>query len=71
MCIQMITEQAYIPLSRGAEEQGKCGSNESELQISWIDKAYTLRLYFVKVNDGGRLSDQDSGKTESREGRMK
>ncbi|KAJ6659271.1 hypothetical protein lerEdw1_019317 [Lerista edwardsae] len=46
--VDMITEQAYIPLSRGAEEQGKCGSNESELQISWIDRAYTLRLYFIK-----------------------
>uniref|UniRef100_A0A670HS32 Lysosome-associated membrane glycoprotein 5 n=1 Tax=Podarcis muralis TaxID=64176 RepID=A0A670HS32_PODMU len=46
--VDLITEQAYIPLSRGAEEQGKCGSNEAELQIFWIDKAYTLRLYFVK-----------------------
>ncbi|XP_053141854.1 lysosome-associated membrane glycoprotein 5 [Hemicordylus capensis] len=46
--VDLITEQAYIPLSRGAEEQGKCGSNESELHISWMDKAYTLRLYFVK-----------------------
>ncbi|XP_034965977.2 lysosome-associated membrane glycoprotein 5 [Zootoca vivipara] len=46
--VDLITEQAYIPLSRGAEEQGKCGSNEAELQILWIDRAYTLRLYFVK-----------------------
>ncbi|XP_061482151.1 lysosome-associated membrane glycoprotein 5 [Rhineura floridana] len=46
--VDLITEQAYIPLSRGAEELGKCGSNESELQISWMDRAYTLRLYFVK-----------------------
>ncbi|XP_062981932.1 lysosome-associated membrane glycoprotein 5 [Elgaria multicarinata webbii] len=46
--VDTLPEQAYIPLSRAAEERGKCGSNESELQISWIDKAYTLRLYFVK-----------------------
>uniref|UniRef100_A0A8D0ECQ4 Lysosome-associated membrane glycoprotein 5 n=1 Tax=Salvator merianae TaxID=96440 RepID=A0A8D0ECQ4_SALMN len=46
--VDLITEQAFIPLSRGAEEQGRCGTNESELQISWTDKAYTLRLYFVK-----------------------
>ncbi|KAF7249318.1 Lysosome-associated membrane glycoprotein 5 [Varanus komodoensis] len=46
--VDTIPEQAYIPLSRAAEERGKCGNNESELQISWIDKAYTLRLFFVK-----------------------
>lgn len=50
LCAQLITEQAYVPLSLGAEEQGKCGSNESELQISWKDRAYNLRLNFVKVN---------------------
>ncbi|XP_062813729.1 lysosome-associated membrane glycoprotein 5 isoform X1 [Anolis carolinensis] len=46
--VDTITEQASIPLSRGAEERGKCGTNESELHLSWMDKAYTLRLYFLK-----------------------
>ncbi|XP_015669028.1 lysosome-associated membrane glycoprotein 5 [Protobothrops mucrosquamatus] len=46
--VDMITEQAYIQLSRGAEERGKCSSNESELHISWLNRAYTLSLYFVK-----------------------
>ncbi|XP_007430167.1 lysosome-associated membrane glycoprotein 5 [Python bivittatus] len=50
--VDMITEQAYIPLSRGAEERGKCGSNESELHISWLYRAYTLSLYFSKVSKG-------------------
>ncbi|KAM9383315.1 lysosome-associated membrane glycoprotein 5 [Phaethornis superciliosus] len=46
--VDMITEQADIPLSRGAEVTGKCGSNESELEISWLEKAYTLKLFFLK-----------------------
>ncbi|XP_025919962.1 lysosome-associated membrane glycoprotein 5 [Apteryx rowi] len=46
--VDLITEQAEIPLSRGAEMRGKCGTNESELEISWLDRAYTLRLFFVK-----------------------
>uniref|UniRef100_A0A8C6XPR1 Lysosome-associated membrane glycoprotein 5 n=1 Tax=Naja naja TaxID=35670 RepID=A0A8C6XPR1_NAJNA len=37
--VDMITEQAYISLSRGAEERGKCSSNESELHISWLNRA--------------------------------
>ncbi|KAJ7341570.1 hypothetical protein JRQ81_005831 [Phrynocephalus forsythii] len=46
--VDTIKEHAYIAVSRGAEERGKCGSNESELHLTWMDKAYTLRLYFVK-----------------------
>lgn len=46
---QLITEQADIPLSRGAEMKGKCGTNESELEISWLERAYTLKLFFLKV----------------------
>ncbi|NWU56518.1 LAMP5 protein, partial [Dromas ardeola] len=37
-----------IPLSRGAEVKGKCGTNESELEISWLEQAYTLKLFFLK-----------------------
>lgn len=48
---QLITEQADIPLSRGAEMKGKCGTNESELEISWLERAYTLKLFFLKVRD--------------------
>uniref|UniRef100_A0A8C3MA32 Lysosome-associated membrane glycoprotein 5 n=1 Tax=Geospiza parvula TaxID=87175 RepID=A0A8C3MA32_GEOPR len=47
--LQLITEQADIPLSRGAEMKGKCGTNESELELSWLDQAYTLKLSFLKV----------------------
>ncbi|KFQ87148.1 Lysosome-associated membrane glycoprotein 5, partial [Phoenicopterus ruber ruber] len=43
----LITEQADIPLSRGAEMKGKCGTNESELEISWLEQAYTLKLFFL------------------------
>uniref|UniRef100_A0A8B9SBA1 Lysosome-associated membrane glycoprotein 5 n=1 Tax=Apteryx owenii TaxID=8824 RepID=A0A8B9SBA1_APTOW len=39
--VDLITEQAEIPLSRGAEMRGKCGTNESELEISWLDRAYS------------------------------
>uniref|UniRef100_A0A8C0GF16 Lysosome-associated membrane glycoprotein 5 n=1 Tax=Chelonoidis abingdonii TaxID=106734 RepID=A0A8C0GF16_CHEAB len=46
--VDLITEEAEIPLARGAEVRGKCGTTESELQISWLDKVYTLKLYFVK-----------------------
>uniref|UniRef100_A0A7M4EZY2 Lysosome-associated membrane glycoprotein 5 n=1 Tax=Crocodylus porosus TaxID=8502 RepID=A0A7M4EZY2_CROPO len=46
--VDVITEQADIPLSRGAEIKGKCGTNESELELSWLEKAYTLRLSFIK-----------------------
>ena len=47
--IQLITEQAYLPLPRGAEIEGKCASTESEIQISWKNNAYTLHFYFSKV----------------------
>uniref|UniRef100_A0A8C0UP31 Lysosome-associated membrane glycoprotein 5 n=1 Tax=Cyanistes caeruleus TaxID=156563 RepID=A0A8C0UP31_CYACU len=33
---------------RGAEMKGKCGTNESELELSWLDQAYTLKLSFLK-----------------------
>lgn len=47
--LQLITEQAPIALPRGAEIEGKCGSNEAELRISWINNAYTFRIFFLKV----------------------
>uniref|UniRef100_A0A8C6ZPY4 Lysosome-associated membrane glycoprotein 5 n=1 Tax=Nothoprocta perdicaria TaxID=30464 RepID=A0A8C6ZPY4_NOTPE len=46
--VDLITEQAEIPLPRGAEMRGKCGANESELEVSWLERAYTLRLLFLK-----------------------
>ncbi|MBN3271976.1 LAMP5 protein, partial [Polyodon spathula] len=46
--IDLITEQAQITLPRVAEIQGKCGSIEAELRISWINDAYTFRLFFIK-----------------------
>ncbi|XP_065592168.1 lysosome-associated membrane glycoprotein 5 [Cyrtonyx montezumae] len=46
--VDLITEQADIPLSRGAEMKGKCGTNESELEISWLERAYALKLFFLK-----------------------
>lgn len=33
--------------------KGRCGHNESELQVSWVDGAYTLKLLFVKVTNQG------------------
>nr|XP_033793543.1 lysosome-associated membrane glycoprotein 5 [Geotrypetes seraphini] len=45
--IDLITEQTDIQLPRRAEAKGKCGKNESELQISWLN-AYVFRLFFVK-----------------------
>lgn len=52
--LQLITEQASFTLPRGAEIEGKCGSAESEISITWKNKAYTLRIYFSKVGEGGR-----------------
>ncbi|EMP31738.1 hypothetical protein UY3_11120 [Chelonia mydas] len=46
--VDLITEDADIPLSRGAEVRGNCGATESELQISWLGKVYTLKLHFIK-----------------------
>ncbi|XP_038662363.1 lysosome-associated membrane glycoprotein 5 [Scyliorhinus canicula] len=46
--VDLITEQADVSIPRGAEVMGKCGNNESELQISWLDSAYSFTLFFVK-----------------------
>ncbi|XP_076016211.1 lysosome-associated membrane glycoprotein 5 [Genypterus blacodes] len=46
--IDLITEQTSFTLPRGAEIEGKCGSSESEIHITWKNKAYTLRIYFSK-----------------------
>lgn len=52
LCVlQLITEQAAFTLPRGAEIEGTCGSTESEIQISWKNNAYTLRIYFSKVGE--------------------
>lgn len=48
---QLITEQASFTLPRNAEIEGKCGTTESEIHISWKNKAYTLRIYFSKVGE--------------------
>uniref|UniRef100_A0A672GQJ0 Lysosome-associated membrane glycoprotein 5 n=1 Tax=Salarias fasciatus TaxID=181472 RepID=A0A672GQJ0_SALFA len=49
--IDLITEQTSFILPRGAEIEGKCGSTESEIHITWKNKAYTLRIYFSKVGE--------------------
>ncbi|XP_053699529.1 lysosome-associated membrane glycoprotein 5 [Synchiropus splendidus] len=46
--IDLITEQASFTLPRSAEIEGKCGTTESEIHISWKNRAYTLRIYFSK-----------------------
>ncbi|XP_006007116.1 lysosome-associated membrane glycoprotein 5 [Latimeria chalumnae] len=46
--VDLITEQTQITISRGATIQGKCGNTDSELHISWMDNAYTFRLFFIK-----------------------
>ncbi|XP_060687063.1 lysosome-associated membrane glycoprotein 5 [Hemiscyllium ocellatum] len=46
--VDLITEQADISIPRGAGVRGKCGNNESELQISWLDDTYSFKLFFVK-----------------------
>ncbi|XP_005380924.1 PREDICTED: lysosome-associated membrane glycoprotein 5 [Chinchilla lanigera] len=46
--VDLITEQADISLTRGAEVKGRCGHNESELQVFWVDRAYALKMLFVK-----------------------
>lgn len=53
LCSQLITEQADISLTRGAEVKGRCGHNESELQVFWVDRAYALKMLFVKVTPSG------------------
>lgn len=47
--LQLITEQASFTLPRSAEIEGKCGSTDSEIHITWKNKAYSLRIYFSKV----------------------
>lgn len=46
---QLITEQASFTLPRSAEIEGKCASSESEIHITWKNKAYSLRIFFSKV----------------------
>ncbi|XP_018599014.2 lysosome-associated membrane glycoprotein 5 isoform X1 [Scleropages formosus] len=46
--IDLITEQASISLPRGAQIEGRCGSSEAELRVSWSNDAYTFRLFFLK-----------------------
>uniref|UniRef100_A0A8C8SJ36 Lysosome-associated membrane glycoprotein 5 n=1 Tax=Pelusios castaneus TaxID=367368 RepID=A0A8C8SJ36_9SAUR len=58
--VDLITEEADIPLSRGAEMKGKCGPSEAELQVSWLDRAYTLQLEFTKVSDGSAFGPPNS-----------
>lgn len=48
--LQLITEQASFTLPRSAEIDGKCGSTESEIHITWKNNAFTLRIYFSKVS---------------------
>lgn len=38
-----------MSIPRGAQIAGKCGSSESELHISWINHAFTFRIFFSKV----------------------
>lgn len=35
--------------------KGRCGHNESELQVFWVDRAYALKMLFVKVTRSGAL----------------
>ncbi|KAK1795976.1 hypothetical protein P4O66_009077 [Electrophorus voltai] len=44
----LITEQATLALPRGAEIEGKCGNTDAELYVSWMNNAYTFRIYFSK-----------------------
>nr|XP_056712767.1 lysosome-associated membrane glycoprotein 5 [Euleptes europaea] len=46
--VDLVTEQASIPLSRGAAEEGRCGPRQAELQIAWARQAFSLRLSFAK-----------------------
>ncbi|TWW69083.1 Lysosome-associated membrane glycoprotein 5 [Takifugu flavidus] len=46
--IDLITEQASFTLPRSAEIEGKCDSSESEIHITWKNKAYSLRIFFSK-----------------------
>ncbi|XP_051510559.1 lysosome-associated membrane glycoprotein 5-like [Myxocyprinus asiaticus] len=46
--IDLITEQVSLSIPRGAQIAGKCGTSESELHISWINDAFTFRIFFSK-----------------------
>ncbi|XP_012694836.1 lysosome-associated membrane glycoprotein 5 [Clupea harengus] len=46
--IDLITEQASVPLPRGAGVEGMCGPNEAELHIYWANNAFIFRIFFVK-----------------------
>ncbi|XP_072265735.1 lysosome-associated membrane glycoprotein 5 [Pyxicephalus adspersus] len=56
-------EEATIQLPRDTEIKGKCWNNESELHLSWLDKSYTLKLFFVK-------DAQDSTKSTGKSWKM-
>ncbi|XP_075056837.1 lysosome-associated membrane glycoprotein 5 [Mixophyes fleayi] len=56
-------EEANIQLPRDTDIRGKCWNNESELHLSWLDKSYTLKLFFVKEG-------QDSTKSSKRNWKM-
>lgn len=63
--LQLITEQASFTLPRSAEIEGKCASSESEIHITWKNKAYSLRIFFSKVAE--RTWENDvTNKPESR-----
>lgn len=44
--------------------KGHCGHDESELQVFWVDRAYALKMLFVKVTAseaGGAHADSGCG----------
>lgn len=55
--LQLITEQASFILPRSAEIEGKCANTESEIRITWKNKAYNLRIFFTKVAKRTREND--------------
>ncbi|KAA0708144.1 Lysosome-associated membrane glycoprotein 5 [Triplophysa tibetana] len=60
--IDLITEQTSVSIPRGAEIAGKCGARESELHISWVNSAFTFRIFFLKEN---RMMGSDGNAEES------
>ncbi|XP_069464401.1 lysosome-associated membrane glycoprotein 5 [Ambystoma mexicanum] len=46
--VDLITEQTSIQIGRGVNIKGKCGTHEAELQLSWLNAAYTFKLFFSK-----------------------
>ncbi|XP_039507297.1 lysosome-associated membrane glycoprotein 5 [Pimephales promelas] len=61
--IDLITEQASVSIPRGAQIAGKCGNTESELHISWINHAFTFRIFFSKekhtMGSDGKAKETD------------